>query len=543
MNVTNVVTFGASVGGGGSCNVARGGNNGGDTSTFILDQPPMSSSNLKQDDLVPTAAAATKEDDDNSIHSASLSLGSISLISTSRRESLTAKDDLSVDPSFFEGLGIELRFKEGDNAEEDDNVTLESLEDDALLDHLKSGGDVASCPAKSASGSGKEEEASLLDKAVLFNKDIAEAQQLLHEREHEYERANLQQQVQTPQKQVLAAPTPTVSPSPRTGGNPDSSASNSTEEDMKSCPATLRQISKAMRRESSISSNSSSCVEEDMKSFPAMLQLISKAKRRERSISSQQKRNQMPSTSPAISMFSTTTSTTLTSTTVFSIPTSTSTSLEGRRDHDMKKCQYSRRRSAPDHLDTIRENKKKHQYRRGGSTDTIIAPRNTWKSAKYRYQRSTKAFESIPMTSPTSTLQQQHPEEVQPYFVSSDWSQHTLSLSLPDSQLNHHRNQLQQEQEQPSMMLPLPPSPPASTQSHQTSHNYHQQQLSETILYNVQQVKNLLYNRQQQQQNYGECGVRSSEEELELSDGHAYGNNSCENFDHPFPMQQFQHSL
>ena len=37
---------------------------------------------------------------------------------------MTVKDDLSVDPSFFEGIGLELPFKEGDNAEEDDDVTL-----------------------------------------------------------------------------------------------------------------------------------------------------------------------------------------------------------------------------------------------------------------------------------------------------------------------------------------------------------------------------------------------------------------------------------
>ena len=224
-----------------------------------------------------------------------------------------------------------------------------------------------------------------------------------------------------------------------------------------------------------------------------------------------------------------------------------------------KRFQYSRKVSAPEHLDTIRENKRKHQFRRRCTTDAIVSPRSTCytmddKSAKYLYPSSTKAFEfnrrrNSPRTSPTFEKQlgrQQHPEEVQPYFVSLDLSQH----SQPDSQLNHvksyykplsghhHRNQLQQEQEPQSMMLP--PSPPASTQSHQNSHNSHQQQLSETILHNVQQVKNLLYNRQQQ--NYGECGVRSSEE---LSDDHAYGN-SCENyFDRPIPLkpeQQFPSS-
>ena len=138
---------------------------------------------------------------------------------------------------------------------------------------------------------------------------------------------------------------------------------------------------------------------------------------------------------------------------------------------------------------------------------------------------------------------QQHPEEAQPNFGSLDWSQR----SVPDESLLNlvtsyykphaghlHRNQLQQEQEPQSMMYP--PSPPASTQSHQNSHINHQQQLSETILQNVQQAKTLLHNRQQQ--NYGECGVRSSEE-MELSGDPAYGN-SCENFDRPIPLKPEQ---
>ena len=165
VNVTNVVTFGAAgAAGGGYCadssNVGGGGNNGGGTTTFVVDQPPVSSSNLKQDGFVPTAAAVAAssfnpilkttvntEADDDSIHSASLSLGSISPISVSRGVSLTAEE---VDPSLLDNLV--LPFKEG-NTDDDDDVTLESLEDDALLDHLESkicGGEgvVAPCAAK-----------------------------------------------------------------------------------------------------------------------------------------------------------------------------------------------------------------------------------------------------------------------------------------------------------------------------------------------------------------------------------------------------------
>ena len=296
-----------------------------------------------------------------------------------------------------------------------------------------------------------------------------------------------------------------------------------------------------------------------MKSFPDMLRQISKAKRRESSISSQQKRNQMPSTSPVTSSFSTTTSTTLTTsispvtssfstsscstlttTTFLNVPTGTSI---GGGGHNVKRSFLSSRRgSAPEHLETIRENTRKHQFRRRSS----VSPQNTCytmddKSGKYRYPRRRNS----PRTSPTFEKQfgrQQHPEEAQPNFGSLDWSQH----SMPDESLlnfvtsyhkphagHPHRNQPQQEQ--PSIMLP--PSPPPSTQSHQISHINHQQQLSETILHNLQQAKTLLHNRQQQ--NYGECGVKRSSEELELSDDNAHGN-SCENFDRASPLRPEQ---
>jgi hypothetical protein len=586
VNVTNVVTFGGGSGGGsgrggggaGRSNVGGGGNGGG-SSTFVVDQPPVSSSNLKQDDLVPTAAAAAAtsfnpilkttgntEADDDSIHSASLSLGSISPISVSRGTSLTTA--VEVDPSLLDDLV--LPFKEG-NTDDDDDVTLESLEDDALLDHLESkicegrGGAVAPCaammkeasllhhesicgeggvvPCAAKSADGKEEvatkkkkdEASLLDKVVLLNKDIAEAQQLLQERVLQFERSNLQEQVQLPPKQVIPAPTPTVSPFYDVTSPHSSFSSNTT-------------------------GNIGSCAEEDMKSFPDMLRQISKAKRRENSISSQQKRNQMPLTSPVTPSFSTTTSTTLTTsispvtsshsmststtlttTTFLNVPTGTP--IGG--GHNVKRSFLSSRRgSAPEHLETIRENTRKHQVRRRCSTSS----QNTCdtmddKSGKYRYPRRRNS----PRTSPTFEKQlglQQHPEEAQPNFGSLDWCQH----SMPDESLlnlvtsyykphagHPHRNQPQQEQEPQSMMLP--PSPPPSTQLHQISHNNHHQQLSETILHNVQQAKTLLRNRQQQ--NYGECGVKRSCEELELSDDNAHGN-SCENFDHPSPLRPEQ---
>jgi len=590
VNVNDVVTFGgaSSVGStksnncattSSSCNVDGGG--GGNiiapsrtvTASSFHDHDPLAS-NLEEDDFVPIATTFrpilettgdNNDEDGDSIYSDSLSLGSIT----------PNVEDLSVGPSFFEELL---------NGDGDDDVKIDiddnDEDDDVFFNLSKSiggGGDGGSivAPISSAANTASESREVVATKdtslqgittlASMLNKNILEVQQQLLRQETVLQfESEQQQQVITVQSPAVATPTTTFSEvtSQPTGSNPNSNNHSA--------------------------GNSGKYVEDDMKCFPDMLRQISKAKRLE-SMTQHQNRNQiqMPSssTSPVTSMFSTLSSTTPTATATFvNVPNDTSIG-GGGGGYDMKKSfQYRRMGSTPEHLATMRKNTtRKYQYRRIGSTHTtIVAPRekdcansmtfqrkdsNTScytvedRSAKYRYPSSTKTFgfehhyrrkRNVPMTSATfgqqlGQQQQQHPEEVQPYFVRLDWSQHSapdeslLNLNTSYSGLykpladHHHQHHCSQPQEEPQLLM-LPPSPPASPQSQQNAHN-NLQQLAEKILDNVQQVKTLLLN--QQQQYHGECG-RGSSDNLELSDDHAYsyGNSSSSgNFGHSFPLQ------
>lgn len=180
--------------------------------------------------------------------------------------------------------------------------------------------------------------------------------------------------------------------------------------------------------------------------------------------------------------------------------------------------------SAPENIETM--GNKRHNYRRTGSIDAIMA--HSTEESKYQYHRKKSAVSMTfhrkgsldsntcytmedgsgkyryPSSSFAKTFsrqnhhhrktnvsltsapfeeqlgQQHHPnsEEVQPYFVSKDWKgggtiEPTAAPAnnvTDDSLLNlagHHRNHTERHQQ----FLMLPPSPPASPRSHQNLHN------------------------------------------------------------------------
>jgi len=299
----------------------------------------------------------------------------------------------------------------------------------------------------------------------------------------------------------------------------------------------------------------------------------------------------MPLTTPVTSSFSTATDA---ATTIFNIPTA---SMGG--GHDTKKrFQYRRMGSAPENLETMRENTRKHQYRRMSSTDAIMAhtageskyqyhckksadsktfcrkgssDSNTCytmedKSGKYRYPSSsfTKTFSrlqnqnhrktNVPIASAPfeeQLGQQRHsdPEEVQPYFVSMDWNggrgahegpAATLANNVTDDSLLNLDTDCsldRNQQEQQQQLLMLPPSPPASPRSHQNLHNDYQH-IAEIFSNgdddNEQQMQLSPTMVYNHQQQY--YGEFGGRFSDETSDGgYAYGN-SCDNFD-PLPPQ------
>jgi len=548
VNVNDVVTHGASksntasCGGGGGCNANINSSSG---STYI-DHP---SSNLV--DFVPKSAFSPIDGGDGgSIYSASLSLGSIT------------SEDLCMGPTFFED--IVLPFKR-DDVEDDDAIAVddENDEDDGLDLISIGGGDVAPPPSAEIACERKAAE-----ETSLLNEDILAVQQQLLRQEQvlQYEREKLkhvqlplqekQQRVITIQSPAIVTPTPTnymVIPDAATG----SRESNNTK------------------------GNSGNYVAKDMKSFPEMLRQISKAKRLK---------------APVTSSFAT--AATDAATTIFNIPTA---SMGG--GHDTKKrFQYRRRGSAPENLETMRENTRKHQYRRMSSTDAIMVHRageskyqydrkksadsmmihrkgssdsNTCytmedKSGKYRYPSSsfTKTFSrlqnqhhrktNVPIASAPfeEQLGQQHhsdPEEVQPYFVSMDWNGGAGTIEQPaaalannvtdDSLLNLDTDCSldRHQQEQQQQLLMLPPSPPASPRSYQNLQNDYQH-IAEIFSKgdDIEQQIQLSHTMayNHQQHCYGECSGRFSDETL---DGLAYGNSCDDNFDPlpPQPKEQF----
>mmetsp|Transcript_26714 Transcript_26714/g.40199 ORF Transcript_26714/g.40199 Transcript_26714/m.40199 type:complete len:784 (+) Transcript_26714:194-2545(+) len=411
VNVNDVVTHGASKSNTASCGGGGGCNapiNSSSGSPYI--DPP--SSNLV--DFVPKSAFSPIDGGDGgSIYSASLSLGSITA------------EDLCVGPTFFED--VVLPFKR-DDVEDYDVVAVDDNDEDDGLDLISIGGGVVAPPPLAAIAC----ERKAAEDTSLLNEDILAVQQQLLRQEQvlQYEREKLKH-VQLPlqekqqQSPAIVTPTPTnymVIPDAATGNR----ESNNTD------------------------GSSGNYVAKDMKSFPEMLRQISKAKRLK---------------APVTSSFATTA--TDAATTIFDIPTA---SMGG--GHDTKKrFQYRRRGSAPENLETMRENTRKHQYRRMSSTDAIMAHRageskyqydrkksadsmlihrkgssdsNTCytmedKSGKYRYPSSsfTKTFSrlqnqhhrktNVPIASAPfgEQLGQQHhsdPEEVQPYFDSMDWN-------------------------------------------------------------------------------------------------------------------------
>eukprot|EP00984_Skeletonema_dohrnii_P022076 scaffold11198_cov103-Skeletonema_dohrnii-CCMP3373.AAC.12 len=431
VNVNDVVTHGASKSNTASCGGGRGNapTNSSSGSTYIDHPPP---SNLV--DFVPKSAFSPidGEDGGSSIYSESLSLGSITA------------EDLCVGPTFFED--VVLHFKR-DDVEDDDVIAVDDNDDDDGLDLISIGGGIVAPPPPPLAEIACER--MVAEETSLLNEDILAIQQQLLRQEQvlQYEREKLkhvqlplqekQQRVTTIQSPAIVTPTPTnymVIPDAATGNR----ESNNTD------------------------GNSGNYVAKDMKSFPEMLRQISKAKRL-RGIS-QQKHDQMPLTTPVTSSFSTATDA---ATTIFNIPTA---SMGGGND-TKKRFQYRRMGSAPENLETMRENTRKHQYRRMNSTDAIMTHRaedskyhyhrkksadsktfhrkgssdsNTCytmedRSGKYRYPSSsfTKTFSrlqnqnhrktNVPIASAPfeEQLGQQHhsdPEEVQPYFVSMDWN-------------------------------------------------------------------------------------------------------------------------
>jgi len=421
VNVNDVVTHGASKSNTASCGGGRGNSNINSSSGSAYIDPP--SSNLV--DFVPNSAFSPIDGGDGgSIYSASLSLGSITA------------EDLCVGPSFFEDVVLPFN---RDDVEGDDVIAVDddNDEDDGLDLISTGGGDIAPPPPAEIVC-----ERMIAEETSLLNEDILAVQQQLLRQEQvlQYEREKLKQvQVRLPQQQkqqtlmqqrVITIQSPAiVTPTPTNYMVIPDAASN--------------------RESHNTDGNSGNYVAKDMKSFPEMLRQISKAKRVK---------------APVTSSFATTATD---ATTIFNIPTA---SMGG--GHDTKKrFQYRRMGSAPENLETTRENTTKHQYRRMSSTDAIMTHRageskyqyhrkksadsmtfhrkgssdsNTCytmedRSGKYRYPSSsfTKTFSrlqnqnhrktNVPIASAPfeEQLGQQHhsdPEEVQPYFVSMDWN-------------------------------------------------------------------------------------------------------------------------